>query len=51
MGVILAAKGSARRAFGIHGLTAVLMILAGVILTTGSGSAFCRLGACPIGGG
>jgi Domain of unknown function (DUF4267) len=31
--VILAAKGSARSAFGMHGLTALLMILAGVALT------------------
>jgi hypothetical protein len=33
--VILAAKGSARSAFGIHGLTALLMILAAVPLTMG----------------
>lgn len=33
--VILAAKGSARSAFGMHGLTALLMILAGVTLTVG----------------
>jgi hypothetical protein len=33
--VILAAKGSARIAFGIHGLTALLMILAAVPLTMG----------------
>jgi hypothetical protein len=33
--VILAAKGSARRAFGMHGLTALLMILAAVPLTMG----------------
>lgn len=31
--VILAAKGSVRSAFGIHGLTALLMILAAVPLT------------------
>src|SRR5262245_42101333 len=30
--VILAAKGSTRSAFGIHGLTAVLMVLAAAIL-------------------
>lgn len=34
--VILAAKGSARRAFGIHGLTALLMIPAGAALTLGA---------------
>ena len=28
--VVLAAKGSARSAFGIHGLTAVLMVLAAI---------------------
>jgi hypothetical protein len=33
--VILAAKGSARRAFGMHGLTALLMILAAGHLTMG----------------
>ncbi|HEY2532176.1 MAG TPA: DUF4267 domain-containing protein [Xanthobacteraceae bacterium] len=33
--VVLAAKGSARSAFGMHGLTALLMILAGVTLTMG----------------
>jgi hypothetical protein len=33
--VILAAKGSARSGFGIHGLTALLMILAAVPLTMG----------------
>ena len=33
--VILAAKGSARSAFGMHGLTALLMILAAVPLTMG----------------
>lgn len=35
MSVVLAAKGSAKRAFGIHGLTAVLMILAAIPLITG----------------
>ena len=34
--VILAAKGSARSAFGMHGLTALLMILAAVPLTMGA---------------
>ena len=34
--VILAAKGSARSAFGMHGLTALLMVLAAVPLTMGS---------------
>jgi hypothetical protein len=34
--VILAAKGSARTAFGMHGLTALLMILAAIPLTTGA---------------
>jgi hypothetical protein len=33
--VILAAKGSARSAFGMHGLTALLMILAAGPLTMG----------------
>ena len=33
--VILAAKGSARSAFGMHGLTALLMILAAGLLTMG----------------
>lgn len=33
--VILAAKGSARTAFGVHGVTALLMILAAVPLTMG----------------
>ena len=33
--VILAAKGSARSAFGMHGLTALLMILAAVSLIMG----------------
>ena len=32
--LILAAKGSARRAFGIHGFTALLMILAAIPLVT-----------------
>jgi hypothetical protein len=36
MSVILAAKGSARHAFGMHGLTALLMILAAVVLVTGA---------------
>jgi len=35
MSVILAAKGSARAALGIHGLTALVMILAAVPLTMG----------------
>jgi hypothetical protein len=35
MSVILAAKGSARHAFGIHGVTALLMILAAVPLIMG----------------
>ena len=34
--VILAAKGSATSAFGMHGLTALLMILAAVPLTMGA---------------
>ena len=34
--LILAAKGSARAAFGIHGLTAVLMVLAAILLLTGA---------------
>ena len=34
--VILAAKGSAKRAFGIHGLTAVVMILAAIPMITGA---------------
>ena len=34
--VILAAKGSARSAFGMHGLTALLMILASVPLIMGA---------------
>jgi hypothetical protein len=37
MSLILAAKGSAKRAFGIHGLTAVLMIVAGIPLIMGMG--------------
>ncbi|MGI4957067.1 MAG: DUF4267 domain-containing protein [Janthinobacterium lividum] len=32
MSLVLAAEGSAKRAFGIHGLTAVLMILAAIPL-------------------
>lgn len=35
MALILAAKGSAKRAFGIHGLTAALMILAAIPLMKG----------------
>ena len=35
MVLILAAKGSARSAFGIHGCTALVMILAAIPLTTG----------------
>ena len=35
--LILAAKGSTRSAFGIHGLTAVIMVLAGVPLIIGVG--------------
>ena len=34
--VILAAKGSARSAFGIHGLTAVLMVLAAIPMLIGA---------------
>ncbi len=34
--LILAAKGSARSAFGIHGVTTALMILAAVLLITGA---------------
>ncbi len=34
--VILAAKGSTRRAFGMHGLTAAVMILAAIPLMTGA---------------
>jgi hypothetical protein len=34
--VILAAKGSARAAIGMHGLTALLMILAAISLTMGA---------------
>jgi hypothetical protein len=33
--VVLAGKGSARSALGIHGVTALVMILAGITLTTG----------------
>lgn len=36
MSLILAAKGSAGRAFGIHGLTAALMILAAIPLVVGA---------------
>ena len=32
---ILAAKGSTKSAFGIHGVTAVLMVLAAILLMTG----------------
>jgi hypothetical protein len=35
MSLILAAKGSARTAFGVHGLTAALMILAAIPLLLG----------------
>ena len=35
MSLVLAAKGSAARAFGIHALTAVLMVVAAVLLLTG----------------
>jgi hypothetical protein len=35
MSLILAAKGSIKRAFGIHGLTAALMILAAIPMITG----------------
>lgn len=34
--VILVAKGSAKAAFGVHGLTALVMILAAIPLTTGA---------------
>lgn len=34
--VILAAKGSVKSAFGIHGLTAVVMILAAIPMITGA---------------
>lgn len=37
MSLILAAKGSTRSAFGIHGLTAALMILAAVPMIMGVG--------------
>lgn len=36
MSVILAANGSTRRAFGIHGVTALLMLLAGIPLALGA---------------
>lgn len=35
MMVVLAAKGSIQRALGVHGLTAVLMVMAAVVLLTG----------------
>ncbi len=35
MSLILAAKGSTKTAFGIHGLTAALMILAAILLIMG----------------
>ena len=35
MSIVLAAEGSAKRAFGIHGLTAALMIVAAIPLITG----------------
>ena len=35
MSLILAAKGSTKRAFGIHGLTALLMILAAIPMIAG----------------
>ena len=35
MSIVLAARGSALRAFGIHGLTAALMIAAAIPLITG----------------
>jgi len=34
--LILAAKGSAKSAFGIHGLTAVLMVLAAILMMIGA---------------
>lgn len=36
MSLILAAKGSTKRAFGIHGLTAAMMILAAIPLIVGA---------------
>jgi len=36
MSLILAAKGSRQAAFGVHGVTAALMILAGIILVSGT---------------
>jgi hypothetical protein len=36
MSLILAAKGSAKRAFGIHGFTAALMVLAAIPLVMGA---------------
>ncbi len=35
MSLVLAAKGSAKRAFGIHGLTAAVMIMASIPLISG----------------
>ena len=35
MSLVLAARGSAGRAYGIHGLTAALMVVAAVPLMTG----------------
>ena len=34
--VILAAKGSTNGAFGMHGLTAVLMVLAAILMMVGA---------------
>jgi hypothetical protein len=34
--VVLAGKGSARSAFGIHGVTALVMILTAVLLVMGA---------------
>src|SRR5690349_12920053 len=36
MSLILAARGSSKRAFGIHGITAAAMILAAIPLVTGT---------------
>jgi hypothetical protein len=36
MTVILAARGSVQRAFGIHGLTVLLMLVAGIPLASGA---------------
>ena len=41
--VVLAAKGSTRLAFGMHGLTAVVMILAAVTLLGARGDASCSV--------